>query len=173
MVIPERVDRGRPPGVCRRDGLRGARRAAAARGRGIRLSAGRLWTSDGVPDRLDVVRRRLLGRDCRQRGRARVLRRPIRTRGGGLYADLHDPAAVRAARVLTAGRRGACRHRPDVLDPPARCWSRTVRRQPARGIEGVGAADLHRARPHDRRQGPARICSRRPAASRRQHGCLP
>ncbi len=78
VAVPGDVGRRRRARVRRRDGLRRARGAAAARRRRVRLPARRVRTARGVPDRLDVVRRRVLRRDRGQRRRARVLRRTLR-----------------------------------------------------------------------------------------------
>ena len=55
--------------VLRRHGLRGAGRAAAARGRRVRLSARGVRPARWLSDRLDVVRRGLCRRDGGQRDR--------------------------------------------------------------------------------------------------------
>ena len=74
-------------------------RCGRARAASTSTCCRRTDASAGVPHRLDVVRRRLLGRDRRQRGGARVLRRPLRTvAGSGLDADLHACRCRRAAR---------------------------------------------------------------------------
>ena len=63
-----------------------------------------LRTARRVPDRLDLVRRRLLGRDCRERRRARRLSRPLRAGGGRRDAASSRAAAVRAARPVARSR---------------------------------------------------------------------
>ena len=97
-----RLGRRRRARVRRRDGLRGAGGAAAARRRRVRLPARRLRPAGGVPDRLDVVRRRLLGRDRGQRGRPRGVCRPVRPGRQRRHAALRGAAAARAADVLAA-----------------------------------------------------------------------
>ena len=57
--------------VCGRDGLRRTGGAAAARRRRVRLPARRVRPARRLPDRLDVVRRRVLRRHRHQRRRAR------------------------------------------------------------------------------------------------------
>ena len=66
------LDRRRRAGVRRRDGLRGARRGPASRGRRIRLPRRRVRPARRVSHRLDVVRRRLLRRHRGQRRRVRL-----------------------------------------------------------------------------------------------------
>ena len=61
--------RRRPARVRRRDGLRRTGGGAAACGRRVRLPARRLRSARGVSHRLDVVHRRFLRRDRRQRRR--------------------------------------------------------------------------------------------------------
>ena len=60
----------------------------------IRLSRRRVWARRRIPDRLDVVCRRLFRRDCRQRVLHPDLPRAIRSGRRQPDADLHDPAAV-------------------------------------------------------------------------------
>ena len=97
--------------VCRRDGLRRAGGAAAARGRRVRLPARRVRTGRGVSHRLDVVRRRLLRRHRRQRRRARRLHRSLRSgrRRSHAAPDDSDPAR----------RRSSSRRRRSWRSPPS------------------------------------------------------
>ena len=70
---------------------------------------------------LDVVRRRLLRRHRRERGRPRVLRRPVHPGGRTIRRRCFViPLPLRAADVLAPGDRRARRDLPDGLDPPAR-----------------------------------------------------
>ena len=77
-AILARLARRRRARVRRRDGVRRTRGAPAARGRRIRLSARCLWTAGRLPDRLDVVRGRLLRGDCRERRGAGRVPGPLR-----------------------------------------------------------------------------------------------
>ena len=89
-----RLDLRRRAGVRRRDGVRRAGDAAPARRRRVRVLARGLRPRGRVSHRVDVVCRRLLGRDRRQRRGARRLHRP-----------------VRAGRRAIARRSSACRCR--------------------------------------------------------------
>ena len=105
LVVPVDVGRRRRAGVRRRDGLRGTGGAAAPRRRRVRLPASGVRTAGGVSDRLDVVHRRLLGRDRGERGRPRGVRRTVHPCGQRRDTALRRPAAVRAADVLASRRR--------------------------------------------------------------------
>ncbi len=61
--------------------------------------------------------------------------------------------------------------RVDVVGPPARRRARPLRRERPRGVEGVGAADLHRPRAFGRGRIFRRISSKEPRRFRQPRGC--
>ena len=163
----ERLARRRRARVRGRDGLRGARDAAAARGRRIRLPARGVRPARRVSHRLDVVRRRILRRDRRGHRRARRVPRPVRPRGRRQDAARDAAAAVPAAGRDAAGARRDWRDLHALDRAPARLG--TLRPQHPRGREGPRDHDVHRARAVDRPRvvRAARDRPRRPRADHR------
>ena len=120
LALPRDLGRRRPARVCRRDGVCRARRAPAARRWRVCVPARGVRPSRRVPDRLDVVCRRLFGCHRGQRCRPRLLRRALRARGERRDAAPRYPRSVRAPDDLAPGHRRARRHRPDGLGPYSR-----------------------------------------------------
>ena len=159
--------------VRRRDGLRGAGGAAAARRRRVRLPARGVRPAGRVPDRVDVVRRRLLRRDRRQRRRAAPLYLGRFVPGAADATPLlHDADPVRAAR-RSRGRRSSRspRSRLFALVHIRGVGPGPARQQRARDAQGHGAARLHRARLLDRRGLERESPATAGAGGRRRHGC--
>ena len=107
VLVSLDVGRRRRARVLRRDGVRRAGGAAAARGRRIRLSARGVRTARRLHDRVDVVRRRVRRRDGRERDLSRcscsIVSFPASANSTPFFVD---PASVRAADVLASHAAG-------------------------------------------------------------------
>ena len=154
-------------GVRRRDGVRGARRAAAACRRRVCLPARGVRTAGRVPDGMDVVRGGVLRGDCGQRGCARGLRRPLHSRGRRHAAGLLVPPAL-AERDASIHRRADGDRHAD-RHPCPRPGSGTPRPERAGGDQGQRDRAARRARLRDRSRQHREL--RR--AGRRRAGCVP
>ena len=112
--------------LCRRARVRGARGAAAAGRRRIRLYARELRRAGRVSHRLDVVRRGIQRRDCGRRGRPSPAISIASCRAPATRRRLRAGRSVRSDCHAVASRAGGDRHhRRAGADPDARRRSGT------------------------------------------------